>query len=97
MVDIVDDGEFEGVNKYNDLADHLFSAFDHIFDNVSGFKEKRGLFFQRILDNPTKYIHKRPKLRDWILRERTTNGRRFFVVTNSHNKFASFTLAHSLG
>eukprot|EP01138_Halocafeteria_seosinensis_P006141 gb/GECG01006278.1/.p1 GENE.gb/GECG01006278.1/~~gb/GECG01006278.1/.p1 ORF type:complete len:553 (+),score=63.54 gb/GECG01006278.1/:1-1659(+) len=97
MVDVVDDGEFKNVKTYYDLGPHIFGAFNHIFDNVSGFAEKRGLFFRRLLSNPAQYIHRRPRLREWIMRERKANRRRFFIVTNSHSKFASFTLTHSLG
>ena len=97
MVDILDQGLFQGAKQYSDIGSHLFAAFDHMFDNVTGFEQRRGMFFREILENPMTYLHKRPRLREWILHERQKYNRRFFLITNSHSKFASFTLAHSLG
>ncbi|KAA0150796.1 hypothetical protein FNF31_06944 [Cafeteria roenbergensis] len=78
------------------LWPNMVSAFDHIFDNIDGFRSSRGSFFEGLAAAPQEVVVPRPRLRRALerLRER---GVLQVLATNSHFRFADFCLRASLG
>jgi len=87
------DGDGEG---FGWVLPDLFAAFDHVFDNVDGFRSRRGSFFERLVARPQDFVVPRPRLRASIdaLRSR---GVIQVLATNSHFRFADFCLRAALG
>lgn len=82
--------------RYSSLwADHN-ACFNHMFDNVCGMETGRGGFFPALRASPGRYLAPRPHLAAWFKATRA-RGVRVFLVTNSHVRYARFTLGATLG
>lgn len=86
-------GEADG---YAWLWPNMISAFDHIFDNIDGFRSSRGSFFEGLAAAPQEVVVPRPRLRRALERLRG-RGVLQVLATNSHFRFADFCLRASLG
>lgn len=95
LVDAIDATPSCGVT-YAAAFKMLLSGFDHIFDNVDGFRGSRGSFFESLATAPESCLLPRPRLRRALLALRA-RGIRQILATNSHFRFADFCLRASLG
>lgn len=81
---------------YAGLTSAMIDAFDHIFDNIKGFEEGQGGYFYNFLQHPARYVRLRQDVREWLERLRR-EGKRCFIATNSHSRYARTLLRHCLG
>ena len=78
---------------YIHFRSDMFAALDYNYD-TEAFGKRRGWFFPPLIDDPGKYVHRQPHLKQW-LRQVRKSGVRVLIATNSHIEFTSLLLTHT--
>eukprot|EP00277_Geminigera_cryophila_P007154 CAMPEP_0179415934 /NCGR_PEP_ID=MMETSP0799-20121207/6517_1 /TAXON_ID=46947 /ORGANISM="Geminigera cryophila, Strain CCMP2564" /LENGTH=329 /DNA_ID=CAMNT_0021188747 /DNA_START=648 /DNA_END=1633 /DNA_ORIENTATION=- len=94
LVDIFDSQGHKKGEEYTFLPD-LGDALEFVY-NAAGFALNRSPFFEALKAEPLKFLHRRPKVKEWLVAQRL-KGRRLLLVSNSDVDFAEFVMQVSLG
>lgn len=75
--------------SYKELWKDMIQGFRHNFGECN-----RGYYFPEFFRRPSKFLYKRPDLKDWLWRMRHLYGKKIWLLTNSRHQYAHALLQY---
>lgn len=91
LVQRIDSGTCGNVSDYHQAWKDVISGFHFCFGDF-----QQGEYFEALRQDISRYVYKRPDVKNWLLKLRG-NGIRLFLATNSHLDYADLLLKYSFG